>query len=88
MSTSAPGGLEEYTLKTIALFVCDPELWVWHEYTFERYKEIQGILDFCLRAVQGVPGCEWMTEPLLEIQKRVRDKQQIDFFLRGAWLWQ
>ena len=78
--------LDEDTLRTIALVVCDPEPWKQHSFTDEQFAEVKGIVVHCLQAVELVPGCEWMVEPLLELLKSVETKHWVNLLFRGELL--
>ena len=79
-------GLDEDTLRTVALVVCDPEPWKQHSFTDEQFAEVRGIVVHCLQAVKLVRGCEWMVEPLLELLKSVETKHWVNLLFRGELL--
>ncbi len=81
-----PPGLDDDTLKTIALLICDPGLWKRHCFTEAEFAEFSRIISHCLQAVERVAGCEWMIDPLVDIQKSVEANQMFNLILRGVFL--
>ncbi len=94
-SNDAPRKFDEEWLPTIALILCDPELWGERCFTFEEAEQFESIVLDCISAVDGVPGCEWMIEPLSNALDRIQAQtwlnqffDALNRFMRGEQTWQ